>query len=90
MAILRDRKRVRTYKSVAGTKSVTVRKGQFGQKRKKIFCQKIRQMILKRFFQGMFRDRQEPEALIGQPMRGRGSGESNICNFDLRLIVTKK
>jgi len=46
-------------------------------------------MILKRFFQGMFRDRQEPKALIGQPMRG-GSGESNICNFDLRLIVTKK
>ena len=36
MAILRDRKRVRTYKSVAGTKSVTVRKGQFGQKRKNI------------------------------------------------------
>jgi len=47
-------------------------------------------MILKRFFQGMFRDRQEPKALIGQPMRGGGSGESNICNFDLRLIVTKK
>lgn len=25
-------------------------------------------MILNRYFQGIYRDRQEPEALIGQPM----------------------
>lgn len=80
MAILRDRTCTNVQIRSGTERAVWL-------KNEKIFCQKIRQMILNRYFQGIYRDRQEPEALIGQPMRG--VQESNICNFDLRLIVTK-
>ena len=45
-------------------------------------------MILKRFFQG-WETGKNPRLWLVNQWEG-DSGESNICNFDLRLIVTKK
>ena len=61
------RGQIRTYESV------TVRKGQFGKKRKNILSKNMTNDF-ESLFQGLETGK-NPEALIGQPIRGQDSGE---------------